>query len=111
MTTTDYSFLSLLASLSSANAAKITKATPHVLTTLPAPTATATGTGSTNSQGQFQENESGSSGSVISSTSKAGGIAANGRGGWGGRERGSSVIWELSAGSWGLLVGLLGIVL
>lgn len=84
-TTTDSSILSILASLSSMHAATITKATPHVLTTLPASTASAKQT--TNAVGQVVESQTGSSGAVISSTSQAGGVAVNGRGGLNERER------------------------
>jgi hypothetical protein len=87
----------MLASLSSANAAKITKITPHVLTTL-GPTTSISGVG----VGQLGESQSGS---VLSSTSKAG--AVNGRGGL----SGSTGIWEISSGIFGLFVGFLSVYL
>jgi hypothetical protein len=100
------STLSILASWSSEHAATITKVTPHVLTTLPPFTTSAKP--STNGLGQFLESQTGSSAAVISSISRAGGVAVNGRGGLTGRERGVTGMWDMSAGIWGLFVGFLG---
>jgi hypothetical protein len=100
-TRTDANFLSIesgLAPLSSANAAKITKVTPHVLTTLGPSTTSGPGPGTR--VGQLRETQSGS---LLSSTSKAGGGRA-----WGGE---STAIWEASSGMFGLFIGLLGVFL
>ncbi|PMD19807.1 hypothetical protein NA56DRAFT_646736 [Hyaloscypha hepaticicola] len=100
-TRTDASFLSIeseLASLSSANAAKITKVMPHVLTTLGP--STTSGPGIETRVGQLGETQSGN---LLSLTSKAGGGRA-----WGGE---STAIWEVSSGMFGLFIGLLGVFL
>ena len=100
-TRTDANFLSIeseLASLSSANAAKITKVTPHVLTTLGPSTTSGSGTGSR--LGQLGESQSGT---LPSSTSKAGGGRV-----WGAQSTG---IWEMSSGMFGLFIGLLSVFL
>jgi hypothetical protein len=93
--------MSLLASLSAANAAKVTKTTPQVLTTLnPSNTGTKVG--------ELQETQSGSGsgvGSVLSATSRGG--AGVGRAGMGGR----TGVWEISSGVFGLCVGILGVLL
>ena len=100
-TRTDASFLSIeseLASLSSANAAKITKVTPHVLTTLGPSTTSGPGTGTRVQQlGETQ------SGNLLSSTSKAAGGRA-----WEGESTG---IWDASSSMFGLIIGLLGVFL
>lgn len=100
-TRTDAGFLSIeseLASLSSANAAKITKVTPHVLTTLGPSTTSGSGMGTR--VGELGESQSGS---LLNSTSKAGGGRAC--------RVESTGIWEVTSGLFGLFVSLLGVFL
>lgn len=108
LTTTDASLSSLLAEFSSLTAARTTvmKVTPHVYTTLsPTTTTPSLSSTATNSVGLFKESQSGKkSGGIISTTSQAGGVAVKGR------DRGTG-IWELSAGIWGIVIGVLGVFL
>jgi carbohydrate-binding DOMON domain-containing protein len=102
----------VLASLSSAREATITKVTPHVSTTLnPTKTSASTTTGVTGSNGQFlgsQTNGSSTvSGKVVASISVAGAVAGQrgvplGRGTW-------EQLMELGVGAGGLILGLVGI--
>ena len=102
----------MLASLSSAREATITKVTPHVSTTLnPTQTSASTTTGVTGSNEQFLESQtSGSStvsGKVVASTSVAGAVAGQrgvllGGGTW-------EQMMELGVGAGGLVLGLVGI--
>jgi hypothetical protein len=98
----------VLASLSSAREATITRVTPHVSTTL---NPTSTKTAVTGSNGQVLESQtSGSStvsGKVVASTSVAGAVAGQrgvplGRGTW-------EQMIELGVGAGGLVLGLVGI--
>jgi carbohydrate-binding DOMON domain-containing protein len=102
----------VLASLSSAREATITKVTPHVSTTLnPTKTSASTTTGVNGSNGQFLESQTSGSSTVswkaVASTSVAGAVAGQrgvllSRGTW-------EQMMELGVGAGGLVLGLVGI--